>query len=159
MCCYVFLTWIGVITYYLTFYFVIPGKIFFCFKILISIWHTSSMERFSGNFDENAETCLIFFLAMHWFQKCNFWKNSLSPFWGRWCHRGQTTLKPQTTKILNENVWKLDEIQNLASATSKMISWPQQLRKGLSDFFKNYIFKIRASSWEKWAITFINTCF
>ena len=54
-------------------------------------------------------------------------------------------------------MWKLDEIQNLASATSKMISWPQQLRKGLSDFFKNYIFKIRASSWEKWAIARISS--
>ena len=44
-------------------------------------------------------------------------------------------------KISNENLWKLDEIQNLASATSKMTSWPQWPRKGLSDFFKNYILK------------------
>ena len=60
------------------------------FQPLISIRHTSSVERFSENFDEKAETCLIFFLGMHWFQKCNFWKNSLSPFQGCWGPRGQT---------------------------------------------------------------------
>ena len=39
------------------------------------------------------------------------------------------------TKILNENLKKLDEIQNLALVTLKMNSWPQRPRKGLSDFF------------------------
>ena len=58
-----------------------------------------------------------------------------SRFRGRWGRRGQTTSKSKTTKILNENLLKLDEIQNLASATSKMTSWPQRPRKRLSDFF------------------------
>ena len=40
-------------------------------------------------------------------------------------------------KFSNENLWKLDEIQNLASATSKMTSWPQQPRKRLSEFLKS----------------------
>ena len=31
-------------------------------------------------------------------------------------------LETKTTKIINENLLKLDEIQNLASATSKMTS-------------------------------------
>ena len=31
-------------------------------------------------------------------------------------------VQPRTTKIINENLLKLDEIQNLASATSKMTS-------------------------------------
>ena len=62
--------------------------------------HTSCKERFSENFDYKAVAYLIFFIGKFWFQKCNFWKKSLSPFWG--C-RGQTTWKPKTTKILNEN--------------------------------------------------------
>jgi hypothetical protein len=32
----------------------------------------------------------------------------------------QISLKPKPTKILDENSKKVDEIQNLASATSKM---------------------------------------
>ena len=32
--------------------------------------HTSSVERFSENFDQKAVTCLIFFVWTHWFQKC-----------------------------------------------------------------------------------------
>ena len=84
---------------------------------------------------------------MHWYQNCNFWKNTLSQ--GR---RGQTTSKPKTTKILNKNLEKLDEIQNLASATSKMTSWPQRPRKGLSEFFQklhflNQCIKLRKMSY------------
>ena len=74
------------------------------------------------------------------FQKCNFWKNSLSSFWGcrgRW---GQTTSKLNTTKILNENSLKIDEIKNSASVTSKMAPWPRGPRKGLSEFFQKNIF-------------------
>ena len=59
-------------------------------------------------------------------------------------------------KFSNENLWKLDEIQNLASATSKMTSWQpldlNDLGRGSVFFFKNYIFKMSGSSWEKWAI-------
>jgi hypothetical protein len=50
--------------------------------------HTSSVE--------------IFFVGTHWFQKGNFWKNSLSPFRGRWGRWGQTTSKLKIMKILNE---------------------------------------------------------
>ena len=67
-------------------------------------------------------------------------KNSLSPFWGCQGRRGQTTSKLKITKILNENPWKLDEIQNLASATSKMASSPQGSQKGLSEFFQKIHF-------------------
>ena len=63
-----------------------------------------------------------------------------SRFRGRWGRRGQTTSKSKTTKILNENLLKLDEIQNLASATSKMTSWPQWPRKRLSGFFQKLYF-------------------
>ena len=83
-------------------------------------------------------SCLSFFLGTHWFQKCNFWKNSLGPFWGR---RGQTTSKSKKTKILNENLLKLDEVQKLASATSKMTSWPQWPRNRPSDFFQKLHFQ------------------
>ena len=81
-----------------------------------AIWkhvHTSSVERFSEKFDHKAVTYLIFFVGTHWFQKCNFWKNSLSPFWGRRGRWGQTTSKLKITKILNENPSKIDEILNL----------------------------------------------
>ena len=64
--------------------------------------------------------------------ECHFWGH-----WGRW---GQTTSKSKTMKILNENLLKLDEIQNLASATSKMTSWPQWPRKRLSGFFQKIHF-------------------
>mgnify|MGYP006975443240 CR=1 FL=1 len=64
-------------------------------------------------------------------------------------------------KIISENLQKLDEIQNLASVTSKMTSWPQldliDLGRGWVIFFKNYIFKISASSWGKWAISRISS--
>ena len=100
------------------------------------VLHTSSVERFSETFDDKAVTYLIFFIGTHWFRKCNFWKNSLGPFWGRWGCRGQTTSKLETTKILNKNSLKIDEIQNLASATAKTASWPQGPRKGLSEFFQ-----------------------
>ena len=92
------------------------------------------------NFDHKAVTYLIFFVGTHWFQKCNFWKNSLSPFWGRRGRWGQTTSKLKITKILNENPLKIDEIQNLASATSKMASWPRGSQKGLSEFFQKIHF-------------------
>ena len=44
-------------------------------------------------------------------------------------------------KFSNENLWKLDEIQNLASATSKMTSWPQWPRKRLGKFFQKLHFQ------------------
>ena len=50
------------------------------------LWHTSS-----------------FSLERTDIKKCDFWKNSLGPFWrcrGQW---GQTTSKPKMTKILNEH--------------------------------------------------------
>ena len=55
----------------------------------------------------------------------------------------QISLKPKPTKILHENSKKVDEIQNLASATSKMTYWPQQPWNELSYFFsKNTFFKL-----------------
>ena len=104
--------------------------------------HTFSVKRFSENFDHKAVTYLIFFVGTHWFQKCNFWKNSLSPFWGRRGRWGQTTSKLKITKILNENPLKIDEIQNLASATSKMASATSRISEGAQWIFpKNTFFK------------------
>ena len=112
----------------------------FLFFFKCELGHTSSVERLSENFDEKALTYLIFFVGTHWFRKCNFWKNSLDPFWGCRGPRGQTTSKLKTTKILNENSLKIDEIQNLASATLKMASWPEDLGRGSVNFSKKYIF-------------------
>ena len=44
-----------------------------------------------------------------------------------------SNLETKTTKIINENLLKLDNIQNLASATSKMTS---HLGRGSVFFFK-----------------------
>ena len=70
---------------------------------------------------------------MHWFQKCNFWNNSLTRFRGRWGRRGQTTSKPKTTKILNTKLIKirwnpkfgLRDLENglLTSGTSEGAQW------------------------------------
>ena len=49
-------------------------------------------------------------------------------------------LNSKRWKFLNENLWKVDEIQNLVSGILKMTSWPQQPRKGLSDFFQKLYF-------------------
>ena len=104
--------------------------------------HTSSMERFSENLDDKVVTYLIFFVWTHWFQKCNFWKHSLGPFWGRRGRWGQTTSKLKTVKILNKNSSKIDEIQILASATSKMASATSRISGGAHWIFpKNTFFK------------------
>ena len=47
---------------------------------------------------------------------------------------------PRNSKLLNKNLLKIDEIQNLAFATSKMASWPRRPRKGLSEFFRKIHF-------------------
>ena len=70
----------------------------------------------------------------------HFWNVRKGRFRGHGGRRGQTTSKSKTTKILNQNLLKLDEIQNLASATSKMTSWPQWPRKRLSGFFQRLHF-------------------
>ena len=55
--------------------------------------HTSSVERFSENFDQEAMTYLIFFVGTPWFQKCNFWKNSLVKIFTESLHRGGVGFK------------------------------------------------------------------
>ena len=83
------------------------GAVLFLFLLIHnylfkSLWpfqnHPFSVDRCSV-----AELYLIFLSLMHWFQKCNFWKNSLSPFWSHRGCSGQATSKPKTTKIINEN--------------------------------------------------------
>ena len=105
--------------------------------------HTSSVKRFSQNFDQEAVTYLIFFVGMHWFQKFP------SPFWGRRGRWGQTTSKIKITKILNENPLKIDKIQNLASATSKMASATSRISEGAQWFFQKNTFFKSGQSTEK----------
>jgi hypothetical protein len=118
-------------------------------KCPFGVIHTTSVERFSENFDQEAVTYLIFFVETHWFQKCNFWKNSLSPFWGRQGRWGKTTSKLKIMKILNANPLKIDEIQNLASTTSKMASWPRGSQKGLSEIFQKKHFLNQGKALKK----------
>ena len=116
-----------------------PFSLCVCIK-MVQVWNYSFSQTFTRPVDQKAVTHLIFFVGTHWFQKYNFWKNSLSPFWGRRGRWGQTTSKLKIMKILNENPLKIDEIQNLASATSKMASWPRGSQKGLSEFFQKIHF-------------------
>ena len=83
----------------------------------------------------------------------HFWNVRQGRFRGHGGRRGQTASKSKTTKILNQNLQKLDEIQNLASATSKMTSWPQWPRKWLNEFFQkihflNQCIKLRKMSYS-----------
>ena len=107
-------------------------------------FHTSSV-----NFDHKAVTYLIFFVGTFWFQKCYFWKNSLSPFWGRRGRWGQTTSKLKITKILNENPLEIDELQNLASATSKMTSVTSRIAEEAQWIFPKITFSKSGQSTEK----------
>ena len=118
-------------------------------QITSYLYHTSSVERFSENLDNKVVTYLIFFVWTHWFQKCNFWKNSLGPFWGRRGRWGQTTSKLKTVKILNENSSKIDEIQILASATSKMASATSRISEGAQWIFPKNTFLKSGQSTEK----------
>ena len=98
---------------------------------------------------------LIFFVKAHWFRKCNLRKNSQGSFWGRRVHRGQTTLKLKTRKVLNENSSKIDEIQNLALATSKMAFLTSSTSEGAQWIFpKNTFFKSGQST-EKNELSFL----
>ena len=101
------------------------------------------MERFSENFDQKAVTYLIFFVGTHWFQKCKFWK------------KNPEVAEVKQPRNPNKNSkWKLikiDEIQNLASATLKMATSPQGTWKGLSEFLQKIHF-LKLGHWEKWVI-------
>ena len=103
--------------------------------------HSSLLSVFSLNATSTYDSYLPWIFgkfAMIW---GHFQNISTSRFRGRWGHLSQTTSKSKTTKILNENLLKRDdEIQNLASATSKMTSWPQRPRKWLSGFFQKIHF-------------------
>ena len=106
----------------------------------MNIFHPSLLRTlgFSATSTYNSYLPLIFGkFALIW---GHFQNVSVCRFWGRWGRRGQTTSKSKTMKILNENLLKLDEIQNLASAASKMTSWPPQPRKGFSGFFSKITF-------------------
>ena len=79
------------------------------------------MKRFSENFDQEAVTYLIFFVGTHWFQKCNFWKNSLSPFWGRRGHWGQKTSKLK----MKTQIWPPRPRKLFFIALGFEVVWPQ----------------------------------
>ena len=103
-----------------------------CHSSLLSVFGLSATSTYDSYLP------LIFgIFGMIW---GHFWNVRKGRFRGHGGRRGQTASKSKTTKILNENLLKLDEIQILASATSKMTSWPQRPRKGLSIFFQRLHF-------------------
>ena len=100
-----------------------------------SIEHSSLLSVFglSATSTYNSYLPLIFgIFGLIW---GHFWNVRKGRFRGHGGRRGQTTSKSKTTKILNENLLKLDEIQNLASATLKITSWPQQPRSWVLRLF------------------------
>ena len=106
-----------------------------CKKIFYSK-HSSLLSVFGLNATSTYDSYLPLIFGKFALIWGHFQNILMSRFRGRWGRWGQTTSKSKTTKILNENLLRLDEIQNLASATSKMASWPQRPRKWLSGFFQ-----------------------
>ena len=104
--------------------------------------HSSLLRTFGLNATSTYDSYLSlifgkFALIWGYFQNV-----SMCRFWGHWGRRGQTTSKTKTMKILNENLLKLDEIQILASVTSKMASMTSRISKGAQWIFpKNTFFK------------------
>ena len=121
--------------------------------MLLMIIHSSLLRTFglSATSTCNSYLPLLFGkFALIW---GHFQNVSVCRFRGRWGRRGQTTFKSKTTKILNENLLKLDKIQNSASATSKMSSQPPQPRRWFTGFkkkihFKNQCIKLRKMSYS-----------
>ena len=124
-----------------------------CSQLFSLIFHSSLLSVFglSATSTYDSYLSLIFgIFGTIWGHFWNVRKGRFRGHGGRW---GQTASKSKTTKILNQNLQKLDEIQNLASATSKMTSWPQWPRKWLSEFFQklhflNQCIKLRKMSYS-----------
>ena len=104
------------------------------------IEHSSLLRTFGLNATSTNDSYLPLLFGKFALIWGHFQNVSVCHFRGRWGRLGQTTSKFKTTKILNENLLKLDEIQNLALVTSKMTSWPQRPRKWLSGFFQKIHF-------------------
>ena len=99
---------------------------------------------------------------MHWFWKCNFWKNSLSPFRGRW---GQEVI----FEVAEAKFWISSSFDRfwfrIFVVLGFEVVWPQRPRrpqKGLSEFFQklhfwNQCIKLRKMSyssalWSKFSL-------
>ena len=122
----------------------------FVFKALS---HSLLLSVFGLSATSTYDSCLPLILGIFGLIWGHFWNVRKGHFWGHGGRRGQTTSKSKTTKILNQNLLKVDEIQNLASTTSKMTSWPQRPRKWLSEFFQklhflNQCIKLRKMSYS-----------
>ena len=89
----------------------------------IKLWHTSSFSLERTDFEN------VIFEKIPWAPSEDAEVTEVKQPWNT---------KPR--KFSNENLWKLDEFQNLASATSKMTFWPQRPRKRLSEFFQKLHF-------------------
>ena len=112
--------------------------------VLFNSDHSSLLKTFGLNATSTYDSYLSLTFGNFALIWGHFQNISVCHFLGRWGCPGQTTSKSKMTKILNENLLKLDEIQNLASAASKMTSWPQRPRKGLSELFQ------KCNFWNQW---------
>ena len=110
-------------------------------KFFKNVWpHSSLLSVFGLSATSTYDSYLPLIFGIFGLIWGHFWNVRKGRFRGHGGRRGQTTSKSKTTKILNQNLLKLDEIQNLTSATSKMASWPQRPRKWLSGFFQKIHF-------------------
>ena len=120
----------------------------YCLATTVWVTELGSMIKFHSSllrtFGLNATSIYDSYLPLIFGKFALIWghfQNILaSRFWDHWGRWGQTMSKSKATKTLVFILLKLDEIQNLASATSKMTSWPQQPRKRLSGFFQKIHF-------------------
>ena len=79
---------------------------------LRKLWKTVKIEDY-----------LILFVGTHWFRKCIIWKNSPGPFWRRQGRQGQMTSKLKMMKMLYENSFKIDKIQNFRGHGGQMLDF------------------------------------
>ena len=92
-----------------------------------------------------------FFLGIHIFQKYSFGKkipDTLLRSRRSNDDHCSNLFKTKNDEIINENLSKIDEIQNLVSVTSKMTSWPQKLWDFFQKLqFQNQCIKLRKMSY------------
>ena len=120
---------------------------------LVYVTHSSLLSVFGLSATSSYDSYLPLIFGIFGLIWGHFWNVRKGRFRGHGGRRSQTASKSKTTKILNQNLQKLDEIQNLASATSKMTSWPQWPRKWLNEFFEkihflNQCIKLRKMSYS-----------
>ena len=97
-----------------------------------------------------------FFSLMHWFQKCNFWKESLSLFRGRW---GQEVI----FEVAEAKFWISSSFDKFSFRIFVVLClkavWPRCPQNGPRECFQklHYIFEISAFQGKRWGLSRISS--